>query len=58
VRGVLEREVDLRAAGPTFVTTEEEPEVTRNYRRKLNSRGSPSETLTSGDAARSDIEQR
>ena len=48
VRKVLETEVPLRAAGPTFVATEEETAETLQYREQLNSDGSPSETVTEG----------
>ena len=48
VRKVLEEEVLLRAAGPTFVSTDEETAETLEYRKQLNSEGSPSEIVSQG----------
>jgi hypothetical protein len=48
VRAVLENEVDLRADGKEFVSKEDEPEASLEYREQLNSEGSPSETMAAG----------
>ncbi|MBZ0235092.1 MAG: hypothetical protein K8M05_22380 [Deltaproteobacteria bacterium] len=46
VRETLEREVDLRPDGPSFVPSAEEPASSLRYRAHLNSDGSPSEVIT------------
>ncbi|HEX7012995.1 MAG TPA: hypothetical protein VF161_09615 [Steroidobacteraceae bacterium] len=48
VRQTLAREVDLRASGPDFVSLEQEPQSSIDYRNQLNSEGSPSETVATG----------
>jgi rubrerythrin len=48
VRGVLEKEVDLRADGFDFVDRKDEPKSSLAYRKQLNSEGSPSETASAG----------
>src|SRR4051812_10574306 len=48
VRGVLEKELDLRAKGTEFVDKAEEPESSLEYRRHMNSQGSPSQTVAAG----------
>jgi hypothetical protein len=48
VRETLAREVDLRAAGPDFVTEDLDPPRSVAYRQHLNSEGSPSETVAHG----------
>lgn len=48
VRRTLENEVDLRAKGTAFVSKSEESKASRDYRRQLNSDGSPSETVAAG----------
>jgi rubrerythrin len=48
VRGVLEKEVDLRASGFDFVDKAKEPASSLEYRRQLNSEGSPSQTASAG----------
>jgi hypothetical protein len=48
VRGVLAEEVDLRAKGTGFVDKAEEPESSLEYRRQMNSQGSPSQTVAAG----------
>jgi rubrerythrin len=48
VRGVLEKEVDLRANGPDFVDKAKEPKSSLEYRKQLNSEGSPSQTASAG----------
>jgi rubrerythrin len=48
VRGVLAKEVDLRASGPNFVPKNQEPQSSLEYRKQLNSQGSPSETVAAG----------
>jgi rubrerythrin len=51
VRDVLEREVDLRAAGTTFINKDEEAELAPlsiEYREQMNSEGSPTETIAAG----------
>lgn len=45
VRRTLEREVDLSAAGANFVDKSEESQVTQEYRRHINSEGSPSDAI-------------
>jgi hypothetical protein len=51
VRETLNREVDLRAAGPNFIHKDEEPErapLSIAYREQMNSEGSPSEIVAAG----------
>jgi rubrerythrin len=48
VRSVLEKEVDLRADGADFVDKAEEPQSSLEYRKQLNSEGSPSQTVSAG----------
>lgn len=48
VREVLANEVDLRASGPDFVAKSKEPKSSLDYRKQLNSEGSPSETVAAG----------
>jgi hypothetical protein len=50
IRQVLSAEADLRAAGPTFIPRSQEgPNApSPQYRRQLNSEGSPSETVAEG----------
>jgi rubrerythrin len=48
VRQTLAREVDLRTSGPDFVSLEQEPQSSVDYRNQLNSEGSPSETVAVG----------
>jgi hypothetical protein len=50
VREVLSREVDLRALGTRFVSSEEEARLSRSpeYRAGLNAEGSPSEIVAAG----------
>ncbi len=48
VRETLAQEVDLRPSGPDFVSLEEEPQSSIDYRNHLNSQGSPSETVSAG----------
>lgn len=48
VRDVLDREVNLRAAGTQFVAMEDETNATLAYRERLNRDGSPSETVAAG----------
>src|SRR5687767_8530100 len=48
VRGVLEEEVDLRASGTEFVDKKDEPQSSLDYRKQLNSAGSPSQTASAG----------
>jgi hypothetical protein len=50
VRKVLEREVDLRAAGPNFVREQDLPadNPSRAYARQVNRQGSPSEQVAAG----------
>jgi rubrerythrin len=48
VRATLAREVDLRPKGPDFVSLEEEPQESLDYRNHMNSQGSPSETVAAG----------
>jgi hypothetical protein len=48
VRKVLSKEVDLRADGPDFVPKEKEGEASLNYRKLMNSDGSPSELVSAG----------
>jgi hypothetical protein len=50
VRNVLKNEVELRAVGPRFVPSTEEPAggASATYRTQLNSEGSPSNTVAAG----------
>lgn len=48
VRETLANEVDLRASGPDYVSLEEEPQSSIDYRNQLNSEGSPSEIVSAG----------
>ena len=48
VRATLANEVDLRTAGPDFVSLEQEPQSSLDYRNHMNSEGSPSETVAAG----------
>ena len=48
VRGVLEKEVNLRAKGPDFVDKSEEGQASQAYRKQLNSEGSPSQSVAAG----------
>jgi hypothetical protein len=48
----LASEVDLRASGEDFVPREEEPRSSLDYRAQVNSRGSPSDIVSSGWAWR------
>lgn len=45
VRKVLSQEVDLRANGPDYVTSENEGRESIEYRNQLNSEGSPTEEI-------------
>ncbi len=50
VRQVLSQEVDLRAAGTEFIHKDQEAKDSSSvrYRTRLNSKGSPSETIAEG----------
>jgi rubrerythrin len=48
VREVLRREVSLGAAGPILIEREQEPERTRQYRARLNSKEQPSNLVAAG----------
>jgi hypothetical protein len=48
VRETLRRELTLSAAGTEFVSRDDESEATRAYRDRMNSEGSPSETVAAG----------
>jgi hypothetical protein len=48
VRSTLSAEVDLRARGAAFVAPDEESEATRNYRNRVNAKGSPSQAVAAG----------
>jgi hypothetical protein len=48
VRQTLANEVDLRADGPEFVTKDQEPQRSLDYRQQLNAEGSPSELVAAG----------
>lgn len=48
VRTTLANEVDLRASGPDYVSLEEEPQSSIDYRNHMNSEGSPSEIVAKG----------
>jgi rubrerythrin len=48
VRKVLTEEVDLRADGPDFVMRADEPRSSLEYRRQMNSEGSPSQIVAAG----------
>ncbi len=48
VRATLAAEVDLRKSGTDFVSMEQEPQSSIDYRNHLNSQGSPSEIVAAG----------
>jgi rubrerythrin len=48
IRDTLRREVQLSAAGTQFVERSQETQQTRDYRKHLNSEGSPSDTVAAG----------
>lgn len=48
VRLVLNREVNLRAAGAQFVTREQESRASLDYRARMNAEGSPSQVVAAG----------
>ncbi|RZL38654.1 MAG: hypothetical protein EOP35_05330 [Rubrivivax sp.] len=48
VRKVLADEIDLRADGTNFVTKDQEPQRSIDYREQLNSEGSPTEQVADG----------
>jgi len=48
IRGVLAKEIDLRANGPKFVPLAQERKESVAYRDHLNSQGSPSEIIAEG----------
>jgi rubrerythrin len=48
VRDVLREEVELSARGPEFVHRSDESRATREYRRYINSEGSPSDEVSAG----------
>jgi hypothetical protein len=48
VRKTLAEEVDLRADGPDFVQKEDEPQRSLEYRRHMNSEGSPTQVVAEG----------
>lgn len=49
VRDVLSKEVDFRSVGKDFVqSSDQESQVSRNYRDQMNSEGSPTETVAAG----------
>jgi hypothetical protein len=48
VRQVLRDELNLRADGPRFVDKSQEPERSLEYRRQMNSEGSPTQTVAAG----------
>jgi len=48
VRKVLAAEVNIRAAGTSFVPKEQESQASLEYRARINSAGSPSETVAAG----------
>jgi rubrerythrin len=48
VRETLAREVDLRPDRTEFVSLEQEPQISIDYRNHMNSEGSPSETVAAG----------
>jgi hypothetical protein len=48
IRQVLAAEVDLRADGTRFVDKAQEPQRSLDYRRQLNSAGSPSTEVAAG----------
>ncbi len=47
-RGVERRNLSLRADGADFVDKAEEPQSSLEYRKQLNSEGSPSQTVSAG----------
>jgi rubrerythrin len=48
VRAVVKKEVDLRADGADFVDKSQEPQSSLDYRKQMNSQGSPSQTVAAG----------
>jgi hypothetical protein len=48
VRQVLANEVDLRASGTQYVSKEQEPPSSIEYRQQMNSQGSPSQAVSAG----------
>ena len=48
VRKVLAAEVNIRAAGTSFVPKEQESQASLEYRARINTAGSPSETVAAG----------
>jgi hypothetical protein len=48
VRKVLAAEVDVRAAGTSFVPKEQESQASLEYRARINTAGSPSEAVAAG----------
>jgi len=48
VRATLAREVNLRPKGEEYVSLEEEPQSSLDYRNHMNSEGSPSESVATG----------
>jgi rubrerythrin len=48
VRNTLAREIELRAAQTEIVSLDEEPQDSLDYRNRLNSEGSPTETIAAG----------
>lgn len=48
IRNVLENEVNLRAKGPAFVPKEQEGQASLQYRKHLDSQGSPTQTVAAG----------
>ncbi len=49
VRGVLNKELDYRSVGKDFVTSsDQESQISRDYRDQLNSEGSPSQKVSAG----------
>jgi hypothetical protein len=48
IRDALRQEVDLRANGPRIVPLDQEARSSQAYRERLNSQGSPSETVAAG----------
>jgi hypothetical protein len=48
VRKVLDQELDLRTRGTQFVDKAQEDAASLEYRRQMNSEGSPSQTVAAG----------
>ena len=48
MRETLAGEVDLRANGAEFVSKQKENPASKEYRKQMNSEGSPSETVSAG----------